>query len=305
MTQQDIISQNSTKTEKIKLLLGLGMTRTQVATLMGVGYGFVQNVYAKLQPITVATPAFRMMPFERRFGVEIEAFIKTGKTTAQLITAIQVKGIPCEKQSYNHNTANSWKIVPDSSISADGVTFEIVSPILQGQDGLMQTQKICEALKEFGAKINKSCGLHIHFDAEYFNLQTWKNLLINYANIEDIIDKFMPESRRADNNRFCKSFKNEIEYIKKAYNLDYIVRKMGTRYKKINVESYARHKTVEFRQHSGTIEFEKIKNWVLFLHNLVVASESQIINYTNLEELTSINQQDIIAFYAERIEELN
>lgn len=304
MTQQDILAQNSTKTEKIKLLLSLGMTRKQVATLMGVGYGFVQNVYAKMQPATTTPLVLGLMPFERKFGVEIEAFSK-GKTIKQLVIAIKNKGITCQNQNYNHTTAPSWKIVSDSSINADGVTFEIVSPILQGEDGLIQTQKVCEVLKAFGARINKSCGLHIHFDAQNFNLQTWKNLLINYANIENVIDKFMPESRRADNNRYCKSFKNDIEFIKKADNFDDIVDKMGIRYKKINTESYARHKTVEFRQHSGTIEFEKIKNWVLFLHNLTVASERGIINGNSIEDLISINQPDIIAFYAERTEELN
>jgi len=43
---QNILEQTGTKTSKIKMLLQLGMTRKQVAEAMGVGYGFVQNVYA-------------------------------------------------------------------------------------------------------------------------------------------------------------------------------------------------------------------------------------------------------------------
>ena len=45
---QRILEQATTKTNKIKMLLQLGMTRKQVAEAMGVGYGFVQNVYASV-----------------------------------------------------------------------------------------------------------------------------------------------------------------------------------------------------------------------------------------------------------------
>ncbi len=38
---QNILEQTTTKTNKIKMLLQLGMTRKQVAEVMGIGYGFV------------------------------------------------------------------------------------------------------------------------------------------------------------------------------------------------------------------------------------------------------------------------
>ena len=37
---------DTTKTRRIQMLLELGMTRKQVAEAMGVGYGFVQNVWS-------------------------------------------------------------------------------------------------------------------------------------------------------------------------------------------------------------------------------------------------------------------
>lgn len=310
MTQEQILAQtNTTKTEKIKQLLGLGLTRSEVAQIMGVGYGFVQNVYAKLNGTQRQNASqnidFRLIPFGRKFGVEIESFVKRGKTKEALRDLIQSKGVNCQLNDYNHTTRDYWKIISDGSLRADGVTFELVSPILQGADGLEQLEKVCQALKEYGARINKTCGLHIHFDAEAFNLQTWKNLLINYAKLEDTIDKFMPPSRRGNSNTYCQSLKQNISEIKEATNLLQITRAMGTRYKKINTESYARHRTIEFRQHSGTIEFLKIKNWILFLHNLVEASKIKILTNTSLESLAEFNQEEIIAFYAERTEELN
>lgn len=309
MTQEQILALETTKTEKIKFLLEIGLTRKQVAELMGIGYGFVQNVYAKHFGTQRQNRSqcidFSLMPFNRRFGVEIEAFVKRGKTKEALRNLIRSKGVDCELNDYNHTTRNYWKIVTDRSLRAEGVTFEIVSPILEGTQGLEELEKVCQALKEFGARINKTCGLHIHFDASGFDLKTWKNLLINYAKLENTIDAFMPESRRGNTNYYCRSLKEDINKVKTASSLEQIATRIGTRYKKINTQSYARHKTIEFRQHSGTIEFTKIKNWILFLHNLVEVSKLKILNNVNLEALAEFNQDEIISFYTERTEELN
>lgn len=308
MTQQEILNSNITKTAKIKALLDLELSRTQIAQLMGVGYGFVQNVYAKHIGVQRSnnrgSATFAMMPFERKFGVEIEAFFKHERGIEKLKSLLQGQGIGIENAQRN-TQLGVWKITGDGSISANGgYSFEVVSPILQGQEGVAQLEKVCQALKACGARINKSCGLHIHFDAQGFNLQTWKNLLINYAKAEEIIDAFMPPSRRENNNTYCKSIKHHIPAISRATSIEKIMSIMGNRYKKVNVLSYARHKTIEFRQHSGSIEFEKIKNWILFLHNLVVVSSHKLITNCTLDSLSEFNQEDIIAFYSERTEEL-
>ena len=45
-------------------------------------------------------------------------------------------------------------------------------------------------------------------------------------------------------------------------------------------------KTVEFRQHSGTTSFTKMRNWVLFLHKLVTfATRGQVPAGTALQDI--------------------
>ena len=74
-----ILAESITKTAKIEKLLQLGLTRRQVADLVTNGnYGFVQNVYKKMmsrlaeeQPTSVPELNYS---FNRRFGVEIEAY---------------------------------------------------------------------------------------------------------------------------------------------------------------------------------------------------------------------------------------
>lgn len=303
MTYQEILAQtNWTKTRKIQELLTLGFTRREVADMVtGGNYGFVQNVFAKMS-LTTAT-RFQISSFNKKFGIEIEAY---NVTRPKLVSALRSLGVAVESESYNHDSRNHWKIVSDASINGQ-LGFELVSPILQGEAGLEEVAKVCQALKTTNAYINKSCGFHVHFDAREMNLNSWKNLYKNYASLENTIDSFMPVSRRANNNTYCKSLKvaNLNRSLDQATSLTKIEDIFGgSRYFKINPISHRRHNTVEFRQHSGTVEFEKISNWLRFLHNLVDYSKTKVIETANFETMADFNQPEIVSYFHNRKQEL-
>lgn len=64
-----------------------------------------------------------------------------------------------------------WKLVTDSSLQGNN-TFELVSPILVGENGLKELETVCWVLDICNAKVNDSCGFHVHMDAASFNLDT-------------------------------------------------------------------------------------------------------------------------------------
>lgn len=319
MTTQQILNSNATKTRKMQQLFELGMSRAEVARVMNTGYGFVQNVYAKTYPERInrrtrraIQRAFRLGRFDRKFGVEIEFYGTKGKS--KLLQILRAKGVNVNSESYNHQTRPHWKIVTDSSISPSrGTGLEIVSPILEGEEGLEELNKVCEALSEWGALINRSCGLHIHFNARNFNLNTWKNLYINYMAYEGEMDKMMPRSRRANNNGYCRSIKRigSLETAKRKINACNTMQKIASevcnrgRYFKLNSESYHRHGSVEFRHHSGTRDFDKISNWIKLLHGLTSYSEQGFTaQNANFEEMKQFLTEETYSFYYNRIEEL-
>ena len=83
----------------------------------------------------------------------------------------------------------------DSSLSGND-TFELLSPILVGETGLRELEKVCWVLDLCDVKVNESCGLHVYIDATGFNMETWRNLALSYKHLEPVIDRFMPASRR-------------------------------------------------------------------------------------------------------------
>jgi len=296
---QNILNENGTKTSKIQKLLALGLTRRQVADLVANGnYGFVQNVYKRMMQgltNTAAQTAATIAPaidytFNRNFGIEIEAYNCTRERLARELTAA---GINVQVEGYNHTDhTDHWKLVTDSSLSGNN-TFELVSPILHGEQGLEELEKVCWVLDLCNAKVNDTCGLHVHMDAAEFNLTTWKNLILTYKRLEGIIDNFMPRSRR--NNRYCKTLTTISEVkINRASNIsDLRAAFSHNRYHKVNLEAYARHRTVEFRQHGGSTNFTKMSAWIHFLAKMITfAKQGQVNTGTTLQNIPFLTESE-------------
>lgn len=296
---QSILRENGTKTAKIQKLLTLGLTRRQVADLVANGnYGFVQNVYKRMlqegaNSAGRSSAAIALQidyTFNRNFGVEIEAYNCTRERLARELNAA---GISVQVEGYNHTDhADHWKLVTDSSLSGNN-TFELVSPILHGEQGLEELEKVCWVLDLCEAKVNDSCGLHVHMDAAEFDLQTWKNLIITYKRLEGVIDGFMPRSRR--NNRYCKELSRITEAaIINATNITGLrVAFQNNRYHKINLEAYARHRTVEFRQHGGSTNFTKMSAWIHFLAKMILFAEQGAVQVgTSLQTIPFLTESE-------------
>lgn len=300
---QSILNENGTKTSKIQKLLTLGLTRRQVADLVANGnYGFVQNVYKRMMQgvaQSAAQAATTVLPqldytFNRNFGVEIEAY---NCMRGRLARELNAAGIRVEVEGYNHTDhTDHWKLVTDSSLSGND-TFELVSPILHGEQGLEELEKVCWVLDLCNAKVNDSCGLHVHMDAAEFDLQTWKNLVITYKRLENVIDHFMPRSRR--NNTFCRPLTTISEtIINQASNIGELRAAFNhNRYHKVNLEAYARHRTVEFRQHGGSTNFTKMSAWIHFLAKMITfAKQEQVQTNTTLHNVPFLTESEKLYF---------
>lgn len=284
-----IVLNKGTKKEKIeRLQKELKVTRYEAETF-----------YAQLSPVlsiiraTTTRPAGAKLRFT--MGVEIECF---GIDRYAIKAAIERRGLKSHITGYDHrDSKDSYKLGYDSSISGAD-SCEVVSPILKSLNSL---ETVCQVINEAGAQVNKSCGLHVHLGAEKFTLEQWCRIILNYAAIEGVIDSFMSRSRRGDNNGYCMTIRGNIET--NIYAIYENLRRGGhhtmsdiqeafdnDRYHKVNPMAYNSHKTIEFRQHGGTTDYEKIKNWIGFLTALV----SWSINHDEL--LTGCNTIDDLPF---------
>lgn len=240
------------------------------------------------------------------FGVEIEFF---GITRPVVLQKFLDNGINSEIHKYEHCNYNNWKITWDGSVNPEGTEeiidlhdekvykgVEVVSPVLHGISGLKELKLVCKCLNEVGAKIDKTCGIHIHFDAGNMSIKDIKNILIFYYNNQKMFDAMLPKDRRSGKCEFCKPIeKDQIVKIKKSDSREKIGRALRTRHKVVNARSYRRegHNTIEFRQMNGTIDYEQIKCWILLLYKMIeycISNDEVLIICHNLTLHQQINK---------------
>ena len=79
-----------------------------------------------------------------------------------------------------------WKVVSDSSIHRESrrgesrnaaYAVEFVSPICK-YDDIGTIQELIRKLRSAGAKVNSSCGIHIHIDASPHDVKTLRNIVM-------------------------------------------------------------------------------------------------------------------------------
>ncbi len=217
------------------------------------------------------------------FGVEIETIGATRERAAKTIQAI-VGGTA----SYVGGTYDAWKVVDansrtwmlctDSSLSADrSLQAEIVTPILTHAD-IDTLQTIVRAVREAGAKVDASCGLHIHVSHPSVTPKALANLAKLVYKQEALIYKALGVNERRMR-QYCKPMERDfIERIDRKmpatmYDLNKAwygsyrpnpSRYDTSRYHIVNLNGFFLRGAVEFRAYSGSLHAGKIKAAILF-----------------------------------------
>lgn len=230
---------------------------------------------------------------KRGFGIELEGF---GLSRLEVVEALEEQKILCcICDTYSENRT-IWTVGTDATIS-QLYPVEIVSPVLRGEAGLREIQKVCEILQKAGLRTDESCGLHIHWNVSDYTGHSALNILKLYAKYEKILDLFFEPQRRGDDNQHCRSLikQGEIDWIHDLnrpfyYRAFQIAQEFeaavplkpatsfpSARHHKVNLCAINKYGTVEFRQHHGTLNFEEIKNWIIFSQQLIQRAKDTLV----------------------------
>ncbi len=242
---------------------------------------------------------------DRTFGIEIECFLNTPreefveKFNAMNSDNRKNQSIYYAPSEYGTWLRDKWVLGYDGTVrGGDGYSVELTScPIKFSQ--LDSITGIIKHLNNDSAKVNKSCGFHCHIDAKDLTLQEVKKVMITYLINEEVIAFMHSYSRRwnagyANSSRDINisqiddAFRNAttndlIKKIKRARNWEQLYMSCSNydpRYVKLNIKglyqyhsrrgpSQGRTGTIEFRQHGGTVDQDKIIAWITFCYMMV------------------------------------
>ena len=201
----------------------------------------------------------------RTVGIEIEG---CGIYPDQCKIALRNAGISTTGR-------NGWKCKTDGT---SGVTFEIASPAMDiSGDWQEKTRTVCEALRNAGARVSRSCGIHVHVDINDHSVDHICRLVRIWSQVEGAVNNVLSRSRQT--NGFCRNNVGNLgawtigvpHSIYRKETVAKTLRAMATggRYHKMNLASFHKYGTVEFRGHQGSLNATKIINWVRLCASVV------------------------------------
>lgn len=201
---------------------------------------------------------------EMTFGVEIETTIPRGSLI------VGPHGFGADIPSLP-----GWKADRDPSIRARGEqeACEFVSPVFTGPQGLAQLLADLSTIKAMGARVNSSCGIHIHVGANRGDRELMEKLTTLVANFETAIFASTGTKNR-ERGRWCNGLRRHGEANRA------IAQASSYRYHVVNLGS--QKPTVEFRAFSASLNPQKIVAWVCMAVGIVqrAATAKRTTNWT-------------------------
>jgi hypothetical protein len=197
------------------------------------------------------------------------------------------------------NIFHLWKAVQDGSLR-EGTEFIF--------DGPMKGINITDALdvmegflglykrKDNPPKITDRCSVHVHLDVSDFDKDQLNNLIQVYYLVERVLFQYINPLRIKNN--YCRaltdsSFKYSLKRLLKnesPYDLLSIIRNECDKYSALNVLPVAHFGSVEFRHHHGTLDMQKVLEWI----NIIIALKLASTNYSIKELLETYKESGAI-----------
>lgn len=176
-----------------------------------------------------------------------------------------------------------WKVVSDGSIRCQArgersatraYSVEVVSPICKYED-IETVQQIVRDLRAGGAKVNDSCGIHVHVDASRHTPQTLRNIVNIMASKEDLLYKALKVN--IDREYYCQKadvrFLDDVN-VNRPKTMEELERLWydgasrrdkhydETRYHALNLHSVFSKGTIEFRMFNSTLHAGEVKSYI-------------------------------------------
>ena len=224
----------------------------------------------------------------QNFGIEIEMTGLTRAAAARIIaghfdTQATHVGGGYDAYTVRDDRNRQWKVVSDASIrcrnrnnrsASRDYSVEFVSPICQYED-IETVQELVRKLRAGGARVNDSCGLHVHVDASSHTPQTLRNIVNIMASKEDLLYKTLQV--QVNREEYCLKadtrFLEELNHkrprtMEEVEELWYNGRGSRyhhydiSRYHALNLHSVFSKGTIEFRMFNSTLHAGEVKAYI-------------------------------------------
>lgn len=202
----------------------------------------LREYMAKIDPFneTRALKPTKQIDIGDCVGIEVECYSPLSIATMKQLIAdkdIKLKNIKCGS---------------DGSVKAPQGNYTYEFRLITDVNTFDSLKNLCSFLTLIKAKVNASCGLHIHLDMRE-RKELPAGIVQRLKDALPLLKAMVPQGRV--NDFYCG---HDISSNAQS----------NARYSKINTTAFSKHGTIEIRLHSGTTDFTKISNWVKVCHSI-------------------------------------
>lgn len=237
----------------------------------------------------------------RKIGIELEFVLpiigQGGNIDVQRLLAevLMRQGLPAVCRGYSHQPIPSdavFAVEHDSSLRDEerfsGVRWakvELKTAPLPWAELERVMPPALEIVNYLGARVNVSCGLHVHhhLPEAVEQPQVVRNLQHAWWRVHPVVYGLVAESRR--HNQYCRRPTHDeavqFDGVRTYERLCEKLRRLD-RYAAVNFVNLLtpERMTVEFRVHQGTVDWPKIRAWVLFTQRLIEHAVARSCQFT-------------------------
>jgi Putative amidoligase enzyme len=201
-------------------------------------------------------------------SIEFELIFKNADAEKRFISEVRCKRWA---KHLHLKTDGSVKDERDRNAVPKEITFSYKSGDEQS------VRELC-ALFKGKAYTNKTCGTHVHFDMRHLTDESTVRLYgQRLARSVPALRTTLPSGRR--NSQYCRE---PISYFDAS-----------DRYTFVNLTAYRKHHTIEVRAHAGTLNANKILNWIRLCEIIMTSRvRSKADEVSSLEELIELYKLD-------------
>lgn len=222
----------------------------------------------------------------------------------QMIQLLQENGF--STNDYNDNDLSKWTVATDGTVAPEDISeswyaVELKTPVLDcARHSWEQVEMAVQLLvSNFRLYVNETCGLHVHVGNgnKGFELRTLKNFCSLIAVFERQLNSLHPPDRL--DNKYAKPVGmlfdleaspmnklqviDELDTLKDLIFFFHCMGDDGEEYDKYMAFNFLNlqetldkpFRTIEFRQHKGTLDPGTITSWIMVACNLVMLSDTE------------------------------
>lgn len=220
--------------------------------------------------------------YDKGLGIEIETVCNIGIEKASELVPSFVR---CA-------TDGSIRADPDKDLKPDNVkTFGVEFRILiKRSDMESRVVRALEAISsKCGAKVNRSCGLHVHFDMRDKNPDQFTRIHKHVKTWLSFLKEIVPASRRE--NKYCNFSENGGG---------------NPHWEAVSSQSYRNHRTLEIRLHSSTLNPIKVIRWIHLIETIMATPFTPPGKPSTLDALKMLSLSDTDrTYWLKRHQQLN